>query len=743
MGKARRARGALIAVSLIASAAVAPAAPETGRRRLTYEEAFGYAREGSAEIPLAERQVLAELPRIVEWLDDERWVESRADLANPGRRRLFTVVAATGRGTFLREEAAREESAVDGQPPTDAPVDATKDGRRWLYARDGDLHELHVATGRWRRLTTSPGAERNARYSPDGKWIAYTRGGDLHAYDLARGRELRLTRDGSSTVYSGWSSWVYMEEILGRATRHRAFWWSPDSKRLAFMRFDDSPVPAFPIHHADGTHGRLEEQRYPKAGGPNPWVRVGAVPVDGGGVVWMDFEPQADHYLAFPTWTPDARTLSVQWLNRGQDTLRLFNCDPATGRKTQIHEERQPTWVDFYGELRYLRDGSFLLRSDADGWAHLFLHAPDGRLRRRLTAGAWSVDEIEALDENGGWVYFTARYGRSWNRHLLRVRLDGSGLVQLTPGDGWHQTAVSHSGKYFLDTASAIGAPPTLTLRRADGTRVRELRGVGAESVARIAWGRPELFTVPSGDGYDLPASWVLPPDFDPARRYPVLIQIYGGPDAGTVRNAFPGLPAHYWAQRGVIAMSVDHRGSGHFGKRGVALMHRSAGKWEMHDLAAAARWLRERPFVDGRRLGIAGHSYGGYTTLMAMTHAAGQFDFGQAGAAVTDWRLYDTIYTERYMDLPAENPDGYLDGAVLTWIERYRGGLRITHGTVDDNVHLQNSLQVVDWLTRHNRPFEVTLYPGSRHRYRQRAHEARESHDFWMRSLLAAKIVD
>ncbi len=734
-----------VSVTLLACGALSVPAvgQEAAKRRLTYEEAFGFARDGGAEIPLARRQVLAELPRIVEWLDDERWIESRPDPEKPGRRRVFEVVAASGREILLRDEGTSEESPAEVELASDAPVHTTKDGRRWLFQRAGDLHEMEVATRRSRQLTTAEGRERNARYSPDGKWTAYTRGGDLYSYDLAAGRERQLTRDGAAAVYNGWSSWVYMEEILGRATRHRAFWWSPDSTRLAFMRFDDSPVPVFPIYHSGGQHGKLEEERYPKAGDPNPWVRVGVVAAAGGDVMWMDFEERADHYLAFPTWAPSGRRLSVQWLNRGQDTLRLYDCDPASGGKRQIHEERQPTWVDFYGELDYLRDGSFLVRSDAEGWAHLFLHAPDGRLRRRLTAGAWSVDEIEALDEKAGWVYFSARHGRSWDRHLLRVRLDGAGLEQLTADGGWHEISVSPSGKYFLDTASAIGEPPTRTLRRGNGSQVRVLAQGGGGRAAEIAWGRPELFTLPSGDGYDLPAYWVLPPDFDPARRYPVLVQIYGGPEAGTVRNAHPGLAAHYWAQRGVIVMSVDHRGSGHFGKRGVALMHRRFGHWEMHDLGAAARWLRERSFVDGERLGIAGHSYGGYATLMAMTHAAGHFNFGQAGAPVTDFKLYDTVYTERYMDTPQENPDGYRDGAVLTWIERYRGGLRLTHGTIDDNVHLQNSLQVVDWLTRHNRPFELTLYPGSRHRYRQRAHEARESHDFWARSLLGEKIVD
>jgi dipeptidyl-peptidase-4 len=325
----------------------------------------------------------------------------------------------------------------------------------------------------------------------------------------------------------------------------------------------------------------------------------------------------------------------------------------------------------------------------------------------------------------------------------MRVKLDGTGLETLTKAPGSHRAVVSPNGKYFIDTASALSAPPAMTLHRGDGTLVRQIATGRTAQTDAYAWGKAELFTIPSGDGYDLPASWVLPVDFSPSRRYPVIFTIYGGPDAGTVRNSWPGLTPHYWAQRGVITVSVDHRASGHFGKKGVALMHRNLGKWEMADLITAAKWLRMQPFVDGARVGITGSSYGGYTTMMALTFGADHFNFGQAGASVSDWRLYDTVYTERYMDTPAENPDGYKNGAVLTWIERYKGGLRITHGTIDDNVHMQNSMQVVDWLTSHDKPFELMVYPDSRHGVQagQRAHAAREAHDFWVRTLLGGKL--
>jgi dipeptidyl-peptidase-4 len=282
-----------------------------------------------------------------------------------------------------------------------------------------------------------------------------------------------------------------------------------------------------------------------------------------------------------------------------------------------------------------------------------------------------------------------------------------------------------------------------MTLYSAGGTIVRKLGDARTPAAENVAWGKVEIFTIPSGDGYNLPAYWVLPADFSPERQYPVIFTIYGGPDSATVRNSWLGLQPHYWAQRGVITISVDHRGSGHFGKKGVALMHRNLGKWEMADLIAATKWLRARPFVAKDKIGITGGSYGGYTTMMAMTYGAGHFNFGQAASSVTDWRLYDTVYTERYMDTPQENPEGYKDAAVLTWINRYRGGLRITHGTIDDNVHTQNSLQVIDWLTSNNKLFEMMLYPDSRHGIQasQRAHSTRETHDFWVRHLLSGQL--
>jgi dipeptidyl-peptidase-4 len=736
---ARLATTAAVVVSA-ALATVSAQTPKAGRKLISYEQAFPAPPDAGGEPRQDESGILADLPSVSGWLDGSTYLETRIDPSDK-RRRVYAVNAADGTARVHRDDAALAAAL-----PRDFELrsaTAHSNGTSFLWLRDDDLYHFDAATRVFLRLTVSASKEKHPRFSPDAKAIAYTRDNDLYVYDLASRLERQLTSDGSDTILNGDPSWVYMEEIIGRNSN--AFWWSPDSTRLVFMRFDDSPVPTFPIFHADGQHGRLEIQRYPKAGDPNPWVKMGVVSVADGRTVWLDFEEKVDHYIAWPFWTPDSRRLLVQWMNRGQDTIRIFDCDPGTGRKKQIFEEKQASWVEWFESLQFLDDGSFLILSNADGWEHVYHHNIDGSLRRRLTSGKWRVNSIVRINETGGWVYMIGRPGKSWDAHVLRVRLDGTGSVELlTKVEGVHRAQVSPDGSYFIDTTSTATTPSSMALYRSDGTLVRKLGSAASEAMSEYAWGKAELFTIPSADGkYQLPAVWVLPPDFSPARQYPVVFGIYGGPDAGRVHNSWQGLQPHYWAQRGVITISVDHRGSGHFGKEGVALMHRQLGKWEMTDLITAAKWLRSKPFVAKDKIAITGGSYGGYATTMALTYGAEHFNFGVASASVTDWMLYDTVYTERYMDTPAENPEGYRQGAVLTWIDRYRGGLRLTHGTIDDNVHLQNTLHVVDWLTSNNKRFELMLYPDSRHGVQssQRPHATRETHDFWVRNLLNGKL--
>jgi len=757
----RTAAAATVALALTAFVMSQASGLEAQGRRapkkwFTYEQVFGAAVPG-APPPAAVDEVMAPPAMITGWADDDHYLETRVDPADK-QRKTFSVSVIDGTATLFRDPTESQKLIPRGFQTV-----ATLPGDRGLVLNGrNDLHLYDAAAKQVQQLTATPAPERYPRLSPNGRFLVYTRENDLFAYDLQERLERQLTSDGSDIILNGYASWVYMEEILGRGDGYGAYWWAPDSTRVAFLKFDDSPVPTFPIYHAgrepyaDPTwqHGTLEIQRYPKAGDPNPRVQIGVVDVATGAIVWMDFDPKADHYVAWPYWTPDAKSLLVQWQPRAQDAVRFYLCDPASGKKTQIFEERQKTWTDFFKNLVFLEDGrSMLLHSDRDGWDHLYVHGIDGSLKRRLTNGEFRVRSIVKVDEENGYVYFTANPTKPWDTHLMRVRLDGSGMEPLTKGEGSHRALVSPNGRYFIDTVSTVDDPGGTTIYRIDGTPVRTISTAKGKDFDAYAWGRGEVFTIKSDDGlFELPAYWILPPGFDPKdtkKQYPVLFSIYGGPDAGTVSNSWKGQAAHYWAQRGIITISVDHRGGGAFGRRGLDYLHRSLGRWEMTDLVTATKWLRSKPFVAKDKIAITGGSYGGYTTLMALFKGAGGedcpdgpcFNYGLASSSVTAWELYDTVYTERYMDTPKENPEGYKAGAVLTYKDRYKGGLRITHGTIDDNVHAQNSVQVVDWLTTASKPFEMMFYPESRHGISQRAHVVRETHDFWVRTLLGGRL--
>ncbi|MEW6701815.1 MAG: DPP IV N-terminal domain-containing protein, partial [Bacteroidota bacterium] len=567
------------------------------------------------------------------------------------------------------------------------------------------------------------------------------RSNNLFAYDIEKEKETQLTKDGSASIYNGWASWVYYEEILGRASQYAAFWWSPNSEQIAFLRFDDNPVPEFPIYRADGQHGELEKQRYPKAGDPNPFVKLGIANSENGKITWADFEEKADQYIAWPFWTKDSKQLTVQWMNRSQDNIIIYTIDPSTGNKKELYNEKQPQWVEFFEDLYFFDNGSgFILRSNVDGYSHLYYYDMNGKLKKRLTQGSYSVADIAYVDEKNGKVFFHSSMQKSWDKHLYVVKLDGSGLKQLTTNPGVHTCTVSPNGKYFYDRYSSSTKPPKLDLFKGDGIFIRTLADSKTAAMDEYDLAKVELFTISSGDGFDLPAVWFLPPDFDTNKKYPVLFSIYGGPETPSVRNSFPFfLEGYYLAQNGIIYISVDHRGSGHFGKKGVALMHRNLGKWEMNDYGIAAKWLKSKSFVDSTKIGISGGSYGGYIAALALTKGADYFTHGIAEFGVMDWKLYDNVYTERYMDTPAENPDGYKNSSVLNYVDKYKGKLLITHGTMDDNVHMQNTLQLVYELEKLDKDFELMLYPNARHGIggSLRNHSTRESVQFWFKNFL------
>ncbi|MES2651597.1 MAG: DPP IV N-terminal domain-containing protein [Bacteroidota bacterium] len=656
------------------------------------------------------------------WSDDTHYIEFDSK-----DRKQYAVNMATG-----------ERAAYTPPPKSDVNV----------LIKDKDVY-IQYGKEEAKRLTNNKDEEQNPTLSPDGKHVAFTRNYDLYAVEVATGKEIRYTNDATDVIYNGYSSWVYYEEILGRGTRYKAFWWAPTSKHLAFMRFDDTKVPMFPINGSTGQHGYVEKTRYPKAGDSNPEVKIGFAPTEGGKVVWADFNEKDDQYFGTPYWSFDGSNMMVQWLNRGQDNLKFYAVDPLSGTKKEIYDEKQSSWVDldFDGRIEYLKDNKqYILKSDKTGWAHFYLYTLDGKLINPITSGKWQVSNLLYTDEKSKVIYFTARKEASTRTDLYRVDYSGKNLKRLTFGEYTHQVQMSPNGKNFITTYSNVSTPQKRTLLDNNGKVIKELGDSKADDFDQYIYGKTEMITIPSEDGlYQLPAVITYPTDFDQTKKYPVVFSIYGGPNAGSVTNSWKGTGNQWWANEGIIQIAVDHRASGQFGKEGVALMHRSLGKWEMKDYGTAAKWLKAKPWVDPKKLLITGHSYGGYMSALALTMGADDFDFGYAGAPVTSWELYDSHYTERFMDTPQENPEGYKAASVLTYVDKYKGLLRLMHGDMDDNVHVQNTIQLVDKLTNANKSFELMIYPGSRHGFgpSKSAHDRAERYRFYYKNLLNKPVPD
>jgi len=670
--------------------------------------------------------ITTSLPQVLGWVDDSHFLLNKKEHADSPYK-VFLVDCKTGK------QQPSNSNLLGKEKQESISVSIKKD--------DIFLEEEGKPS---KQITKTAEVEINPTLSPDKKYIGFTRNNDLYTINIETGKESRLTNDGSNLILNGYASWVYFEEILGRRTRYRSFWWSPDSKKICFMRMDDTNVALFPIYSEAGQHGFSENTRYPKAGDANPTVRIGITSPDGGNVNWADFNEKDDQYFGMPYWTPDSKNVLVQWMNRGQDNLKIFAVDPSTGNKKEIYDEIQKTWVDLDdqgGRINFLNGNKgFIIKSDKDGWEQFYLHNNDGTLKNKITNGEhWSTD-ILYIDEVKNLIYFTSRKENSVRTDLYKVSLDGKVQQRLTFGDFTHAVDLSPNGSYFITRYSNSQTPDKIALADNKGKIITELGDSKGAAFDNIEIAKTEIIRIPSEDGlFQLPVRITWPLNYNSSASYPVMINIYGGPNAGTVRDGWQFNGQTQWlAKEGLIQVSMDHRASGHFGKNGVNYMHRNLGKWELKDWITIVKWLRQHG-ADSSRVGIAGFSYGGYMTCMALTAGAGYFTHGLAGGSVTDWRLYDSHYTERYMDTPNENPDGYNAGSIMPHVEKYKGLIRIYHGTMDDNVHMQNSLQLIKKLQESKKHFEFMLYPGGRHGWGgpQQAHSTNENNTFIYSNLL------
>jgi dipeptidyl-peptidase-4 len=681
-------------------------------------------------------------PRVTGWVDDTHFIFQTFDKdKKPVYQNIDVKSGKSEAYTPGKTDREKITSALPSGTRLGMTDQISPDGKKALISKANDIYCFTLGDTSLVRLTRDSIPKMNARFSPDGKKIAYTKNKDLFVFDLLAQKEKRLTFDATEKVYNGWSSWVYMEEILGRPSNYAAFWWSPDGTKLAYFRFDDTPVPVFTLNrldNTDGIHGKLEVTPYPKPGDPNPKVRVKVVDVTSLRTTTIKTDAETDQYFGWPFWTPDSKKIAVQVLNRDQNDMRFILADTFSGEYTEIYKETGKSWVEFYEDIYVMKNGSgYIVRSYRNNWENLYYYGWDGQLKKQLTDFNWRVNSIDMVDEAAGYVYFTGTGPEATDSHVFRVSLDGTNLLQITHGDGAHKVLISPKGKYFLDTWNNINSAGSIIATDEKGKVIREIHKFEQPVFDASKHAKNELVKIPTSDGlFQMPVIITYPLNFDETKKYPVVFTIYGGPNSGTVFNTWKGTTASWYAENGIIAINADHRGSGKFGKTGWDYMYRNLGKWEISDYSDVVKWLRNKPYADPGRMGITGSSYGGYVTCMALTKGADTWTHGIASSSVTDWNLYDDVYTERFMDTPEDNPEGYKAGSALQYAGDFKGKLLITHGDMDDNVHMQNSIWLISKLEDAGKSFEFMLYPNGRHGWggAKRKHSTDEAHRFWLK---------
>jgi dipeptidyl-peptidase-4 len=632
-------------------------------------------------------------------------------------RALVVLDVASGESRQVLALAPRSEEDADL-----GGIDAYHwhpEGTSLLVEWEGDLFLASLAGGGVERLTETAVEEKDPKFSPGGDRVAFVRDQDLYLLELATGEVSRATTDGEAGVLlNAQTDWVYWEELWGRDST--GYWWAPDGRRIAYYQFDERPVREYALVDFQTQYPTVDWQKYPKAGEANPVVRVGVLDLASGSTTWIETGTDQEWYLPRVDWLPDGR-LAVQRLSREQDRLDLLRCDPGTGSCSTWISETRPTWVDVSDEYHFLPDGRLIWPSERSGWNQLYLVDADGAVVRQLSSAEGAVTSLVGLDDRGAVLY--QAYGApplgALGRQIHRVGLDGSSAQVISASSGFHEALLSPGGRYRLDTESSAAAPARQVVRASDG---RELARLPYQPPGFDASALPqrEFLTIDDGAGNRLPASIIRPAGFDASKRYPAIMYHYGGPESQVVLDAWSTGSRELWtrlmAERGYVLFSVDNPGSTYFGQQGADRQHRRFGEVNLAAQRAGVAYLRSLDWVDGDRIGLWGWSGGGSNTLYCVLNAPGTWRAAVSGAPVTDWRLYDTIWTERYLDHPANNPEGYRDSSAVTWAGQLEDALLLVHGTADDNVHPQNSLVMSQAFIEAGVPFDWAIYPRQKH---------------------------
>ena len=658
------------------------------------------------------------------WSGPSAWSPDGKAFLYPSGHTLEIYDCATKTAKELVSTEALDAAAVKGPEEgaygwTNRRVDSggvefSASGKDVLYSTGGDLFLIHVDTGKWQQLTKTAVAEEDAKLSPDGKMVAFRRESDLYTLEIASGKETRLTHDGSETLLNGELDWVYPEELeLGTA-----YWWSPDSKSIAYLQFDTSREPIVPHEDVLGVRVRYEPERYPQVGENNADIHFGVVPAAGGATRWLEIgDTRTSYLIGRAGWMPDSRSVYVVRMNRVQNRLELFSIGVESNTPTTLLREADPYWINLDGEVRFLNDGKrFLWTSEKDGYRHIYLHSIDGKEWKQLTRGEWEVRSIVGFDDKR--VMYLSNEGNPVEEHVYSVKLDGGGKQRLDKTEGTHRIWAGPGAPYYLDNYSSLKSPSRTILHSGDGTELGVYREANTKAMDEYEILPTEIVTFKGADGTELHGRIIKPKGFQAGKTYPVIVDVYGGPDVMLpVHNAWVGASIdQVYAHRGYVVWECENRGGQGRGHRFETAIFRNLGAAELADQLAGVRYLVSLGFADEKRIGIHGWSYGGFMTLNALLNAPDVFRAGISGAPVTSWMNYDTIYTERYMGLPKENVDAYKNTALAPKAANLKARLMLVHNYEDDNVLFQNSLQMTTALQNAGKQFEYMLYSQKTH---------------------------
>ena len=672
------------------------------------------------------------------------------DIAS-GQTRLLvdSSVVLPGEEVLSDEEKARRERQRIAALSGIVDYQWSPDGKALLFPLGGELYFYDLTkSGRdaVRKLTNGGGFATDPKISPKGGFVSFIRDRNLWAIDLTSGEEVQLTRDGSDTIGNGVAEFVADEEM----DRHTGYWWAPDDAAIAFARIDETPVPVQKRYEVYPDRTEVVEQRYPAAGDPNVRVQLGVIaPKTGARPQWIDLGKDPDIYLARVDWR-DPQRLTFQRQSRDQKKIELIETTLTNGTPRTLVTETSTTWVPLHNDLRFLKDGRFLWSSERSGFEHLYIASEDGSTLTALTQGEWVVDSLLAIDEAAGLAYVSGTRDGATEAHVYAVPLSGGEPRRLTQAPGMHAATFARNASVFVDSWSSDTTLPQIELFKADGTKLATLLVNDVSDAThpyakyRAAHQPTAYGTLTAADGTTpLHYSLIKPAGFDPKKQYPVVVFVYGGPAAQTVTRAWPGRSDsffnQYLAQQGYVVFSLDNRGTPRRGAAFGGALYGKQGTVEVDDQLRGVAWLKSQAFVDPARIGVYGWSNGGYMTLMLLAKHSEAYACGVAGAPVTDWALYDTHYTERYMDLPKANEAGYREASVFTHVDGIGAGkLLLIHGMADDNVLFTNSTKLMSELQKRGTPFELMTYPGAKHGLRgsDLLHRYRLTEDFLGRCL-------